>query len=154
MGQYILDLMDTYGGGIGVLIIAIFELAALHWVYGVNNFSNNLQKMLGHYPGIYWRFCWSFISPVLLSAILIYALILWTNPAYPMWAIIMTFFYACKGDVGGVLAPTSSWGPGIGAPTANSVELLITSPTNQQIVDMYETRDSPGLISDTATSRF
>jgi len=172
-GQYILDLMDTYGGGIGVLIIAIFELAALHWVYGVNNFSNNLQKMLGHYPGIYWRFCWSFISPVLLSAILIYALILWTNPAYPMWAqgvgwllaaasvlqiplwaIIMTFFYACKGDVGGVLAPTSSWGPGIGAPTANSVELLITSPTNQQIVDMYETRDSPGLISDTATSRF
>ena len=34
-GQFMHDLMDTYGTGMSVIIIAMFELIAIMWVYGV-----------------------------------------------------------------------------------------------------------------------
>jgi SNF family Na+-dependent transporter len=34
-GQYILDLMDTYGAGFAVLWVAIWEMIGLMWIYGV-----------------------------------------------------------------------------------------------------------------------
>ena len=34
-GHFVLDLMDTYGTGMSVIIIAMFELIAIMWVYGV-----------------------------------------------------------------------------------------------------------------------
>ena len=34
-GQFVLGLMDTYGTGMSVIIIAMFELIAIMWVYGV-----------------------------------------------------------------------------------------------------------------------
>ena len=30
----------------------------------------------------------------------------------PLWAILMTIYYACKGKLKDVVRPTSSWGPG------------------------------------------
>ena len=47
-GQYVFDLMDTYGGGLGVLWVAIFESAVIMWVYGVNRFSDDIGFMLNH----------------------------------------------------------------------------------------------------------
>ena len=47
-GQYVFDLMDTYGGGLGVLWVAIFESAVIMWVYGVNRFADDLGFMLNH----------------------------------------------------------------------------------------------------------
>ena len=44
--QYIVNLMDTYGGGMGVLWVAIFEMAAIMWVYGVGRFASDLKFML------------------------------------------------------------------------------------------------------------
>ena len=46
--QYVFDLMDTYGGGLGVLWVAIFESAVIMWVYGVNRFADDLGFMLNH----------------------------------------------------------------------------------------------------------
>jgi hypothetical protein len=40
--------MDTYGGGLGVLWVAIFESAVIMWVYGVNRFSEDIGFMLNH----------------------------------------------------------------------------------------------------------
>ena len=59
--------MDSYGGGLGVICIAIFELIALHWIYGVNRFCNDLQYMLGFRPNIFWRACWVAVAPMLLA---------------------------------------------------------------------------------------
>ena len=47
-GQYVFDLMDTYGGGLGVLWVAIFESAVIMWIYGVNRFADDLGFMLHH----------------------------------------------------------------------------------------------------------
>ena len=47
-GLYVFDLMDTYGGGLGVLWVAIFETVVLMWIYGVSRFSDDLGFMLKH----------------------------------------------------------------------------------------------------------
>ena len=33
---------------------------------GVERFSNDIQSMLGFRPGLFWRICWCFISPLFL----------------------------------------------------------------------------------------
>ena len=44
-----------------------FEAVAVSWVYGLNNFSDDVFSMLGHRPGLYWRITWKFISPTFLA---------------------------------------------------------------------------------------
>lgn len=75
MGQYIFSLMNTFGAGIGVLLIAIFELVALHWVYGVRRFSDDVKFMTGYNPSMFWKVCWVFIAPVALTVRIIYLFI-------------------------------------------------------------------------------
>jgi len=90
-GQYVLDIMDTYGASISVIVIAVVEMIAIMWGYGANNFCKDMQAMLGFYPGLYFKVCWVVISPLLLIVILVAALIDWTKPSYgpipyPEWA--------------------------------------------------------------------
>merc|ERR1719184_243702 len=90
-GQYVLDLMDTYGASISVMVIAVAEMIAVMWGYGAHNFCKDLQSMLGFYPGLYFKVCWVIISPLLLMVILVAAIIDWTKPSYgsfpyPDWA--------------------------------------------------------------------
>ena len=54
-GQYVLDLMDTYGASLSVMIIAVAEIVMVMWVYGVNTFSKDLEFMLGVSPGWYFK---------------------------------------------------------------------------------------------------
>ena len=54
-GQYVLDLMDTYGAGMSVIIIAIFELIAIMWVYGVREYCRDIKAMLGFSPSWYFK---------------------------------------------------------------------------------------------------
>merc|ERR1719412_1522420 len=140
-GQYVFDLMDTYGGGLGVLWVAIFESAVIMWVYGVNRFSDDLGFMLNHKISIFWKVCWS-ITPVILTAIFVIAIIppYYEAPTYqgsqetiyypewahhigwfltlvsamqiPLIAIFMVVYYGCKGKIRQVTRPTSDWGPG------------------------------------------
>ena len=54
-GQYVLDIMDTYGASISVLIIAIMEMTFIMWGYGVNNFCKDVHAMLDFTPSIYFK---------------------------------------------------------------------------------------------------
>lgn len=90
-GPYILTLMDTYGAGLSVLIIAIFEMIFINWVYGTREFCKDIHTMLGFTPGLYFRLCWSLISPFLLVGILLAGCWSWEVPSYgpveyPAWA--------------------------------------------------------------------
>jgi SNF family Na+-dependent transporter len=53
-GQYVLDLMDTYGAGFAVLWVAIWEMIGLMWIYGVRNVCNDFKLMLGSPPSWFW----------------------------------------------------------------------------------------------------
>ena len=81
-GQYVLDLMDTYGAGFAVLWIGIWELIGLMWIYGVLNVSKDIELMLGHEPCWFWKLCWGFVSPVFLIVIFLLAVVGWQEPKY------------------------------------------------------------------------
>jgi len=134
-GQYVLTLMDTFGG-LGVMLIAVFELIGIMWVYGVRRFSDNVQFMTGYKPSIFFKVCWVLIAPLLLAAIFAYAMFEYKAPKYgdyvypdwalgvgwalagisviqiPIWAVCVLGYYTCKGDPGQAFRPLPSWGPG------------------------------------------
>ena len=79
-GQYILDLMDTYGAGFAVLWIAFWECVGFMWIYGFRNFCKDIKLMIGSEPGIFWKVCWVGIAPIFLLIILIASLVTWEDP--------------------------------------------------------------------------
>jgi len=136
-GQYVLDIMDTYASGTGVLFIAFWEIVGFMWIYGYKKFCMNLKLMLGQEPGWFWKITWTIVSPLFLLAIVIISLVQWQEPKYnkvipypdwahamgwalvalsavqiPLWAVLMTIYYAIKGRISQVVKPTPQWGPG------------------------------------------
>lgn len=87
--------MDTYGGGLGVLWVAIFETLVIMWIYGVGRFASDLKFMLNHNVNFLIKIFWA-ITPLLLTAIFAFACWFWTPPTfkdsthgeihYPTWA--------------------------------------------------------------------
>nr|XP_012151976.1 PREDICTED: sodium-dependent nutrient amino acid transporter 1-like isoform X2 [Megachile rotundata] len=73
-GQFMLELVDYYAGSFIVFILATLEITGIFWVYGLENFLDDVEYMLKRRPSIYWRVCWSVITPLLLAVILIYTL--------------------------------------------------------------------------------
>lgn len=74
-GQFILNLVDFYGASLPALVLAIGELVAVGWVYGIKRFCEDIQFMTGQITGIYWRICWGIVAPGLMLSVLIYTLI-------------------------------------------------------------------------------
>ncbi|XP_043278771.1 sodium-dependent nutrient amino acid transporter 1-like isoform X2 [Venturia canescens] len=74
-GQYILNLVDYFGGTFIIVFLASFEVIAISWVYGVQNFLDDVEFMMGRRPSIYWRCCWGFLTPLTLLLILAYFLL-------------------------------------------------------------------------------
>lgn len=65
-------LIDYFSGSFMFFILATFEILALFWWYGLENFCDDIEFMLKRRVGWYWRLTWGFISPVVLIAIFIY----------------------------------------------------------------------------------
>ncbi|XP_043260588.1 sodium-dependent nutrient amino acid transporter 1-like [Colletes gigas] len=74
-GQFILELVDFYAGSFVVFILATLEITGIFWVYGLENFLDDVEYMMKRRPSAYWRLCWAIITPLLLAVILIYSLI-------------------------------------------------------------------------------
>jgi hypothetical protein len=70
-GFYIFNLLENYAAGLSLLVTVFFEAIAVSWFYGLRNFSEDVYAMLGSRPGIYWKICWKFISPLFLLFIII-----------------------------------------------------------------------------------
>jgi len=54
-GMYVLQLMDHYSAGFGVLVIAIVECVAVSWIYGNTIYSHNSIDLFHFRPIIYAR---------------------------------------------------------------------------------------------------
>ncbi|PRD31876.1 UNVERIFIED_CONTAM: Sodium-dependent noradrenaline transporter [Trichonephila clavipes] len=85
-GQYILEMMDKYGGGTAVVCVAVVESMAIAWMYGVDRFCEDIKFMLGTKPGIYWRITWKVTAPailtvgkILLRLVLYISVLLWRH---------------------------------------------------------------------------
>ncbi|XP_071537637.1 sodium-dependent nutrient amino acid transporter 1-like [Panulirus ornatus] len=98
-GQWILDLVDFFGGGFIIYVLVIIETVAINHIYGMKNFLQDLKFMLDVDLGIYWKFCWAFFIPVGLTGILIYSLVDFKIPtfggqSYPFSAYISGWMLA------------------------------------------------------------
>nr|XP_012219263.1 PREDICTED: sodium-dependent nutrient amino acid transporter 1-like [Linepithema humile] len=71
-GQFILTLVDYYGASFVVFILASFEMTGVIWVYGLENFLEDVEFMLDRKSSAYWRICWFIVTPLLLITIFIY----------------------------------------------------------------------------------
>lgn len=139
-GQYVFDLMDTYGGGFTVLIIGACEMIGIMWFYGVNRFCDDIEYMLGFRPNLYWRVCWAIIAPVSLLCLFIYFCADFVLPTYgcysyptwghgvgwalllvsviqiPLFAIgVLIYYHFVKKDIKAAFRPAPGWGPNDGS---------------------------------------
>lgn len=85
------NFLNVYGPGLAILFVVFVEAAGVFWYYGVDNFSADIEQMLGEKPNIFWRLCWKYVSPTFLFIILIFSLLgyedmLGEEYQYPEWS--------------------------------------------------------------------
>ncbi|XP_073845258.1 sodium-dependent nutrient amino acid transporter 1-like [Musca autumnalis] len=74
-GQFMLNYIDFYGVTFIAIVLAIVELVSAAWVYGIKNICRDIKFMLDIKTSIYYRLCWGIITPIFMTAILIYMLV-------------------------------------------------------------------------------
>ncbi|KAJ8353659.1 hypothetical protein SKAU_G00212260 [Synaphobranchus kaupii] len=93
-GIYVFTLLDHFVAGTSILFGVLVEIIGIAWFYGVDRFSDDIQEMIGHRPGLYWRICWKFVSPCFLLFMLGVSFATSNPPGYdtyvfPMWANVI-----------------------------------------------------------------
>ncbi|XP_062845439.1 sodium-dependent noradrenaline transporter [Trichomycterus rosablanca] len=91
-GIYVFTLLDTYAAGTSILFGVLVEAIGVSWFYGVDRFSEDIERMMGFKPGLYWRLCWKFVSPVFLLVVVIASIVTANDLKYedyifPSWAL-------------------------------------------------------------------
>ncbi|KAM9311363.1 sodium- and chloride-dependent GABA transporter 2 isoform 2-T2 [Gastrophryne carolinensis] len=91
-GMYIFQLFDYYAAsGTCLLFVAIFEALCIGWVYGADNFYDNVEHMIGYRPLPIIKYCWRFVTPTVCLATFIFSLVKYTplqynkRYTYPWW---------------------------------------------------------------------
>ncbi|CAD7088920.1 unnamed protein product [Hermetia illucens] len=90
-GVYLVNFLNVYGPGLAILFVVFVEAAGVFWFYGVDNFSADVEQMLGKKPGLFWRICWTYISPIFLLFIFVFSILgyedmLGEEYKYPEWS--------------------------------------------------------------------
>lgn len=81
-GQWILDLVDHYGGTTLIFVMAIIESMVIPWIYGLENLCHDIEYMGQRRVGIYWRLCWGLITPLFMIAVFVYSMVKYKWPTY------------------------------------------------------------------------
>lgn len=71
-GQFILTMVDHFGGTFIFFVLTTIEVLLIFWWYGLENFCTDIEYMLKRKVGWYWRISWGIITPVVLTVILVY----------------------------------------------------------------------------------
>uniref|UniRef100_A0A8C5AGS1 Transporter n=1 Tax=Gadus morhua TaxID=8049 RepID=A0A8C5AGS1_GADMO len=93
-GMYMLQLVDTFAASYSLVIIAICELLGVSYLYGLQRFCEDIEMMIGFQPNRFWRICWAFVTPTILTGILGLSLYQWKGMTYedytyPGWSMAM-----------------------------------------------------------------
>ncbi|XP_078541851.1 sodium-dependent dopamine transporter [Lissotriton helveticus] len=98
-GIYVFTLLDHFAAGTSILFGVLIEAIGVAWFYGVGRFSDDIEQMIGHRPGLYWRLCWKFVSPCFLLFVVVVSIVTFNPPVYgsyifPEWANVIGWFIA------------------------------------------------------------
>ncbi|XP_028303149.1 sodium- and chloride-dependent neutral and basic amino acid transporter B(0+) isoform X1 [Gouania willdenowi] len=96
-GIYWVTLIDKFAGSWVLLILAFFEIVGVSLVYGGNLFIKDMEMMIGKRSfgfWLWWRACWFFISPCIISVILVWSVVTFVPPTYggvpyPDWGLAL-----------------------------------------------------------------
>ncbi|KAG8190904.1 hypothetical protein JTE90_014385 [Oedothorax gibbosus] len=89
VGKHILVLLNNYGVGAAVYCYSILTVIGITWIYGIRNFSNDVEFMTGNSPSLFWKTTWTFTAPIALIVIFLYGVIAQEesgNDGLPKWA--------------------------------------------------------------------
>ncbi|KAL3856701.1 hypothetical protein ACJMK2_011425 [Sinanodonta woodiana] len=100
-GQYLIALFDTHAAPVPLLFICFIEVIAVSWFYGIQNFSNDIEKMLGFQPGLYWKICWVAICPLFLLVLCILSIGAYQGISigtykFPFWSEVLGWCITCS----------------------------------------------------------
>ncbi|XP_008431703.1 sodium- and chloride-dependent glycine transporter 1 [Poecilia reticulata] len=98
-GIYWLLLMDNYAASFSLVIISCIMCICIMYIYGHRNYFKDVEMMLGFPPPLFFKVCWRFISPVIISFILIFTVIqykpiTYNDYVYPGWSLAIGFAMA------------------------------------------------------------
>ncbi|XP_052077223.1 sodium- and chloride-dependent glycine transporter 2-like isoform X4 [Mytilus californianus] len=160
-GIYILQTVDWYVGLISPMIAAIMECILIGWIYGTEQFFDDLEMMTGRRPSWLWGIVWKFITPTSVVLMIVFNMIQFTPVSYgtykyPSWAVgagwIISFasvipipLYIIK-DVWSAegtilqriktrLTSDSDYGPAVEVNCTKQVELLRLTTTERMVND-------------------
>uniref|UniRef100_A0A915MYW0 Uncharacterized protein n=1 Tax=Meloidogyne javanica TaxID=6303 RepID=A0A915MYW0_MELJA len=71
MLSYWVSMFDHFAGTYALMCVAFFEVIAVIYVYGCDNFVRDLQYMCDEQIGNFWKITWRFISPVIMFVIFV-----------------------------------------------------------------------------------
>lgn len=102
-----LNLVDTYGATFVIFILAVLEIYTFCYMYGVDRVCDDTKFMLGFRPSAFWRVCWRYVTPAIMTAIVIYSLVNYEQTlqdvkGYPMWAHVLGW---CIASIGLIWVP-------------------------------------------------
>ncbi|XP_069107590.1 sodium- and chloride-dependent glycine transporter 1-like [Argopecten irradians] len=139
-GYYMFELTDHFISGFPMLFTGLIELIALNYIYGFQNFKDDIEMMIGRNTCVklchhFFGLMWCIVSPISLAAVIV-AKIIDTEPfvsdgyLYPDWAqaigwmIVVTslvfmplwyVYYLWRNGLPSfckkINAPTANWGP-------------------------------------------
>jgi solute carrier family 6 (neurotransmitter transporter, glycine) member 5/9 len=81
-GQFVLNLVDHFGGTFLIFALAILEVVGIFWIYGLENFCLDLEFMTKRKVTAFWRIAWTTVTPGLMIIIFIYTMVKLENPRY------------------------------------------------------------------------
>uniref|UniRef100_A0A673B703 Transporter n=1 Tax=Sphaeramia orbicularis TaxID=375764 RepID=A0A673B703_9TELE len=92
-GAFVVKLFEEYATGPAVITVVLLEVIAVSWFYGTNRFCNDIQVMLGFYPGCFWRVCWVAICPcfLLVSFLAFPPEVKLFHYQYPQWTTVLGY---------------------------------------------------------------
>ncbi|XP_033114228.1 sodium- and chloride-dependent glycine transporter 2-like [Anneissia japonica] len=104
-GVFWVNLLDSYSASFVILTFATMECIVICWVYGYDRFKGDIGIMIGARRVNsmffnYWRVCWCFLTPVVLTLVQLYSFVNWVAPSYngefSGWAHIIGWAITCS----------------------------------------------------------
>ncbi|KAI6215457.1 Transporter [Aphelenchoides besseyi] len=170
-GLYWVVLFENFVATWPLIIIAFFQVTVICWVYGTDNFLDNIRWMTHFYPPIYllWKVVWKFLCPLIFLVILTfvwleYRPMSYGGSNYPFWATILGWsisasplvfifctaivkFCLAKGRISErwqrLLCPEDDWGPALAVHRAEYYPLQIPEARRLMPVRYGQAKKTP-----------